>query len=330
MPTSTLRFDLRVPPFAHITHGEQYRAALEMAEWADRRGIRNIVVSEHHGTDDGFMPAPLTVAAALLARTRDAVVTVSALLLPLHDPLRIAEQVATIDLLSGGRIVIVAGLGYRPEEFAMAGVDPRRRAALFEEYVTVLRRAWTGEPFEYRGVTCRATPAPSTRPHPPLFVGGSTEIAARRAARLGLPFMPAVNDPALVAAYEDACAATGFTGGFVLLPRGPGFVHVTRDPDKARAQLAPHVLYDAQTYASWQIPGQRSAVDVRARTVEDVWSSGVYRIVTPDECLALAREVGNVTLHPLMGGMPVEMGWESLELFADEVLPRLTATPESG
>lgn len=328
MVTCTLRFDLRVPPFAATTHAEQYRHALDMAEWADAHGIRNIVVSEHHGTDDGFMPAPLTVAAALLARTKEATVTVSALLLPLHDPLRIAEQVATLDLLSGGRIVIVAGLGYRPEEFAMAGVDRRRRGAVFEEYVDVLRRAWTGEPFSYRGVECRVTPAPASKPHPPLFVGGSTLTAARRAARLGLPFMPAIGDPALSAAYEAACREYGVRGGFTVLPRGPGFVHVTRDPERAWALIGPHALYDATTYASWQTPGQRSAVDVHARTVDELRASGVYRVVTPDECLDLARACGNVTLHPLMGGIPPALGWESLELFAAEVLPRLAS--ESG
>lgn len=327
MVTYNLRFDLRVPPFAGTTHAEQYHQAVEMAEWADLHGIRNIVLSEHHGTDDGFMPAPLTVAAALLARTKEAVVTVSALLLPLHDPIRIAEQIATLDLLSGGRIVIVAGLGYRPEELAMAGIDPRQRGARFEECIEVLRRAWTGEPFVYRGVECRATPAPVTKPHPPLLVGGSTIAAARRAARLALPFMPAIGDPALAAAYEEACREYGFREGYTILPRGPGFVHVTHDPERVWQLIGPHALYDAATYASWQVPGQRSAVEVRARSVEELRASGVYWVVTPDECVDLAVQFGNITLHPLMGGMPPDLGWESLELFANEVLPRLHSAP---
>ena len=168
----------------------------------------------------------------------------------------------------------------------MAGVDRRQRGRLLDEYVDVLRKAWTGEPFEWRGRTVRVTPAP---PSPPMvLIGGSTEKAARRAARLRAGFFPAVGDPALAAAYEEACAQHGFTG-FVAMPGGPGFVHVTDDPERDWARIAPHALYDAQTYAAWQTPGQRSQVHIAAKTIDELRRSGVYRVVTPDECVALAR-----------------------------------------
>jgi hypothetical protein len=156
-----------------------------------------------------------------------------------------------------------------------------------------------------------------------ILIGGSTEIAARRAARLQLPFMPAIGDPALGDLYREECERLGFTGGWVLLPRGPGFVHVTDDPEKAWAQIGPHALYDAQTYHSWQTPGQRSQVEVAGDTLDELKASGVYRVVTPDECVALAEETGSLLFHPLMGGIPAALGWESLELFASKVLPRL-------
>jgi hypothetical protein len=108
-----------------------------------------------------------------------------------------------------------------------------------------------------------------------------------------------------------------------MLPGGPGFVHVSEDPERDWARIGPHALYDAQSYAAWQTPDQRSQVHVVARTVDDVRRSGVYRVVTPEECVALAEEVGTLVLHPLMGGMPPELGWASLELFATKVLPRL-------
>src|SRR5690606_20598071 len=100
------------------------------------------------------------------------------------DPIRLAEQLAVLDLASGGRVTIVAGLGYREEEFAMAGVDRKRRGTVMEEAVETMRRAWTGEPFEYRGRRVVVTPKPKTPGGPTLLVGGSTEKAARRAARL--------------------------------------------------------------------------------------------------------------------------------------------------
>jgi alkanesulfonate monooxygenase SsuD/methylene tetrahydromethanopterin reductase-like flavin-dependent oxidoreductase (luciferase family) len=324
--TFTIRFDLRIPEFAGVTPAEQYRACLEQSAWADRNGFTSVVVSEHHGVDDGYLPAPLSLAGVILGRTQSAMVTISALLIPLHDPVRLAEQIAVLDLASGGRLITVAGLGYRQEEFDMAGVPRQGRGRVMEEYVEVMRKAWTGEPFEWQGRQIRVTPRPLTTPHPLMMIGGSTEVAARRAARLQLPFMPAIGDEALAELYREECARVGYLGGWVLVPRGPGFVHVTEDPERDWARIAPHALYDAQTYASWQTPGQRSQVHVDADTIDELKASGVYRVVTPDECVALATDLpgGGLVFHPLMGGMDPDLGWESLELFAAKVLPRLS------
>jgi alkanesulfonate monooxygenase SsuD/methylene tetrahydromethanopterin reductase-like flavin-dependent oxidoreductase (luciferase family) len=316
-----LRFDLRVPPFAKTSHERQYAACLEMCEWADARGFDVVAISEHHGVDDGYMSSPVTLAAAIAARTKRMSINIAAILVPLHDPVRLAEQLATAALVAGGRLSFVAGLGYRHEEFEMAGVDRKERGRLFDEYVTVLKQAWTGEPFTWRGRTVRVTPAPPAPP--PILVGGSTAKAARRAARLRCGFFPAVGDPELARVYREACDAGGFDGGFVVLPGGPGFVHVTRDPEADWRRIAPHALYDARTYHEWQTPGQRSAVHVDATTEDDVRKSDVYRVVTPDECVAIAAEHGRVLLHPLMGGIDPELAWASLRLFADEVLPRI-------
>jgi alkanesulfonate monooxygenase SsuD/methylene tetrahydromethanopterin reductase-like flavin-dependent oxidoreductase (luciferase family) len=315
-----LRYDLRAPAFARVTHDELYTACLEQCAWADARGFGVVALSEHHGVEDGFMSAPITMAAAVAARTQRMQISIAAVLVPLHDPVRLAEQLAVAQLVSGGRVSVIAGLGYRPEEFEMAGVDRRQRGRLLDEYVDVLRRAWTGEPFEWRGRTIRVTPVPSSPPM--ILIGGSTEKAARRAARLRAGFFPAIADAELQRVYEEESARHGFTG-FVAMPGGPGFVHVTEDPERDWARIAPHALHDAQTYAAWQTPGQRSQVHTSARTAEELRQSGVYRVVTPDECVALAREFGRVLLHPLMGGMPPALGWSSLELFEAKVLPRL-------
>src|SRR5438477_2929337 len=200
MALLTLRFDLRTPRFATTSTPAQYAACLDMCAWADERGFTTAVVSEHHGIDDGYLPAPLVLAGAILGRTRSLMVSVAAVLVPLHDPVRLAEQIAVLDLASGGRISVVAGMGYRPQEFEMAGVDYGHRGRLLEEHVEVMLRAWTGEPFQWRGRTCIATPPPATRPHPGVLLGGSTERAARRAARLRLPVLPAIGDPALAPA----------------------------------------------------------------------------------------------------------------------------------
>jgi alkanesulfonate monooxygenase SsuD/methylene tetrahydromethanopterin reductase-like flavin-dependent oxidoreductase (luciferase family) len=318
-----IRFDLRVPPFAKTTHADQYAACLDQCAWADDLGLDVVVLSEHHGVDDGYLPAPLTLAGAIGGRTRRIRISIAAALVPLHDPVRLAEQLAVLDLATGSRVSLVAGLGYRAEEFEMAGIDMKQRARLLEEAVTVMRQAWTGEPFEWRGRTVRVTPKPQA---PPLIlIGGSTAIAARRAARLHAGFFPAIGDPVLAETYQADCARLGFSGGFVALPSGPGFVHVSDDPERDWQRIAPHALYDARVYASWQPPGQRSMVHVVAGDAEELRRSGVYRVVTPDECVELARQTERVILHPLMGGMPPELGWEGLRLFERAVLPRLRA-----
>jgi alkanesulfonate monooxygenase SsuD/methylene tetrahydromethanopterin reductase-like flavin-dependent oxidoreductase (luciferase family) len=315
-----LRFDLRLPAFAGTTAERQYATCLDMCAWADEVGLDVVAISEHHGVEDGYMSSPATLAAAIAARTRRVRINIAAVLVPLHDPLRLAEQLATAAIVADGRLSVVAGMGYRPEEFTMAGVDRTQRGKLFDEYVGVLQQAWTGEPFTWRGREVRVTPKPAS---PPLIlVGGSTPKAAKRAARLRCGFFPAVGDPALAATYEEACAAAGFTG-FVVLPGGPGFVHVTEDPERDWTRIAPHALHDARTYHAWQTPGQRSEMHEAAETDADVRKSAVYRVVTPEECVRIAEQHGRVILHPLMGGMDPELGWAGLRLFAERVLPRI-------
>ena len=262
----------------------------------------------------------------IAGRTERIPLLISAVVVPLHDPVRLAEQLAVLDHATGGRIWTVAGAGYRPEEFEMAGADLRRRGKLLEEYVGVMLQAWTGEPFEWQGRTIQVTPKPLSRPHPTILVGGGVEAAARRAARLRLPMMPMNEDPRLAEWYADEAAKTGFEGGFVMAPSGPTFVHVSHDPERAWAEIAPYVLYEAQTYASFQTGGQHSTPMVDAETVEDLKASPQYLVGTPDQIVEAAAHVspmGALTFNPLAGGLPPDISWESLELFASEVLPRL-------
>src|SRR4051794_30683632 len=262
MPLLLLRFDMRRPDFAPASRESMYAAALDMASWADENGFLAAVLSEHHGVDDGYLPSPLALGAAILGRTKRLMVNVSALLTPLYDPLRLAEDVAVLDNLAPGRLTFIAGLGYRDDEYTMFGVEKKRRGAILDENLETLLKAWTGEPFDYQGRTVRVTPKPVTQPHPMLFVGGSSEAAARRAGRFGLPFQPAYSDPSLEAAYNASCEEHG-KSGFILMPEEISYVHVAEDPDRGWEQVGKFMLYDAQSYSSWQQPGQRSAVHAK-------------------------------------------------------------------
>ena len=318
-----LRFDLRTPPFTEVTHGDQYRAMLEMVKWADTRGFAGAITSEHHGAEDGFMSAPLAISAAILGSTDNLMCTLSALLVPYHDPLRLAEDIAAIDLMAPGRFIVIAGLGYREFEFEMFGKDRTRRGRDTEEAIKVMQQAWTGEPFEYEGRTAWVTPKPVTQPHPLVMVGGSVPASAKRAARLRLPYMPPIGDQELVDLYYAEAAEIGFEGAFAMAPDGPGLVLVTEDPDALWAKIGPNMLYDAQAYASWQYPDQRSGWHVEAEDIEGLKASGQFEVLTPDQCVELVRTKGAATLHPLCGGIDPAIGWETLELVVDKVMPAL-------
>lgn len=315
MAFTVVRFNLVDPDATPGSLSARYRAALDMAAYADEHGVDTVQTEEHHGAANSWLPSPFVLAGAVFGATRRIAVTVSAVIGPLHDPLRLAEDIAVLDLLSAGRLVTVAGIGYRPEEYERAGVEWGRRGRLQDEVLETLLQAWTGEPFEFRGRTVTVTPRPYTRPHPLLLVGGSSRAAARRAARLGLPLFPSAHLPELEAYYDEQRAEHG-TEGFCMMPAAETpLLHVSEDPGRAWAQYGEHFLHEARTYASWQSKDIRSAVRSAATTVAELRDEGLYRIVTPQACAALAGELDSLVLHPLCGGMPVEEGWRSLRLF---------------
>lgn len=328
MAMIAMRYDLRSAPdgLDGVGHDVLYRAALEQARWADGHGIDALVLSEHHVSEQGFLPSPLVMAAAIAGVTERLAITVAALLAPLHNPVALAEDLAVLDHVTGGRVAIVLGLGYRPEELALFGVPSKERVARLEEAVRVLRQAWSGEPFEYAGQTVVVRPRPRTPGGPMLLLGGSAPVSARRAARLGLPFFPAMDDPELARIYQEENERLGHDPGYCALPKGPVFVHVSDDPERDWARIGPYALADAATYRSWQAPGNRSVVESQATTVDELRAEGKYVVLTPDECVTLLggyEPMDTFVLHPLMGGIDPDLSWASLELFAAEVLPRL-------
>lgn len=327
MPISLLRFNFVLPGRDPATLAQMYRTGIEMAEVADRNGFMAITVEEHHGVDDGWSPAPLTTAAMILGCTKNVRVMVQALLVPLNDPLRVAEAVAVLDLASGGRINVVAGLGYRPQEYADAGVDWATRGATMDESLDAILAAWTGEEFTYRGRIVRVTPTPRSPAGAILFVGGSGRPAARRAARLGLPLLPAAHLPELADYYQQQCAEHGTSGFVILPPEHTALTLLAEDPDAAWAELGHHLLHEARRYQSWQTADVHSAVSSSATTVDELRAEGIYEILSPGEAITRCREQGDaatMVLHPLCGGIPVDRGWDTVNLYVDQVLPALS------
>ena len=320
-----LRFDMRAPAEGPAEIGDLYQAAMEMCVWGEQHGALAAVVSEHHASPDGYLPAPLLLASAIAARTSTLPITVAALLVPLYDPVRLAEDMAVLDVISRGRVAHIAGLGYRPEEYAMFGRSLAERGRRMEECLTVLQRAWSGEEFEYDGRTVRVTPRPITPGGPFLMYGGGSRAAARRAARFGLGFFAQTWAAGLEDAYLDECTRLGKPPGMCMLP-APGSattVFVAEDVDRAWKAIGPFMLHDARMYATW-LQDSAAVSKSTAPTIEALRAeSGPYRVLTPDQAVEYARAHGALPLHPLCGGCPPELAWETLHLVADQVLPRL-------
>ena len=136
----TLRFDMRSPAHGAPT-AELYAAALDMAAFAESRGALMAIVCEHHGLPDGYLPAPMVLSTALAARTSTLSILVAVVVLPLYDPVRLAEDIAVLDLLSKGRVSYTLGLGYRPVEYELYDRSWAGRGVDIEARITEIGRA---------------------------------------------------------------------------------------------------------------------------------------------------------------------------------------------
>jgi alkanesulfonate monooxygenase SsuD/methylene tetrahydromethanopterin reductase-like flavin-dependent oxidoreductase (luciferase family) len=320
-----IRFDLRNPAFAGVPDVDRYGAAIDMCEWADRLGFVTCILSEHHGSEDGYLPSPLTLAAAIAARTGTMRINIAALVASFHDPLRLAEDIAVVDLISRGRLDIVVTNVYVEPEFTMFDRPLRERARRTTEVVQTLRAAWTGEPFEYRGRTARITPRPAQPSGPQISMGGSTEAAARRAARLGDGFLP--SSPELWDHYRDERQKAGhpdpgpYAGGDT-----SAFVLAT-DVEATWREVAPYFLHEVNAYGRWMADaGVDQGGYQQVSDADALRATGQYKVITPGEMVDDLRARGEYAFalfHPMVGGIPPATAWESLHLFEHEVLPRL-------
>lgn len=323
----TLKYDLRRADASPVSRERLYTECLDQCAWADEAGFDGVAFLEHHGSEDGYCPAPTVLAAAAAARTRRMRIALRALVLPLHDPVRLAEELAVIDLVSGGRLDIVVGLGYRPAEYELLGRDFHRRGRLLDEGIEVLKQAWTGEPFEYRGRTIRVTPTPVQKPRPPIFVGGASDAAALRAARLGDGYDPVPAADATFDTYVAECLRLGRTPS-ERPRRVPAvvFLMVAEDPEAVWRMVRPFALHEANSYGRWNAEARQVTDHHLTSEAEADSLRAHYRVVTPEQCVELARELGpdgRLILHPLMSGLPPEAAWESLHTFQARVMPRL-------
>jgi alkanesulfonate monooxygenase SsuD/methylene tetrahydromethanopterin reductase-like flavin-dependent oxidoreductase (luciferase family) len=320
----SMRFDLRGPELG-ATHDALYEACIDQVDWADKLGFSTVYLCEHHAAEDGYCPSPLVLGGAIAARTKRIEIHFSALVVTMHNPLRLAEDLAILDLMSRGRITVTAGVGYRPHEYEMFDVDPSKRVEILNETIDVFEHAWRGEPFAYRNKMVRVTPKPWSESGPKIILGGSTHSSARRAARKGYPFFP--GHPDFYVTYQAELEKLGRPPAPPLATRGPNFLYITRDPESAWQQVGPHVKYATNSYAEWALERGSGATTYKpVETIEELKAMPIFQVLTPEQCVAYAQNLGSdgeLCFNPLMGGLDPALSWESLYLFEQEVLPEL-------
>ena len=318
-----LRFDMRSAPQCPDDQASRYRAAIDMAAWADRNGVDVLGLSEHHITEDGFLAAPLQLAGMMSAVTERIRVSVSALLVPLHAPLRLAEDIALLDLVSGGRFSATCGLGYRKQEYLAAGERWESRGEVFDEKLGLLCELLSGNHALINGIETSLNPKPASPLQALLMVGGNSLAAARRAARFGLIFCPAIDDPELERVYRQECEQLSQWGA-TIFPREPATTFIAEDPKAAWEEFGEYLLYDATAYGAWRHPNRRAYAESFASDLNELKAEGKYRILTPEQAIEATNKSNSLHLAPLCGGVPLEFGWHSLRLFEEKVQPFLS------
>jgi alkanesulfonate monooxygenase SsuD/methylene tetrahydromethanopterin reductase-like flavin-dependent oxidoreductase (luciferase family) len=316
----TLRFDMRSPQWAAPT-ADLYAAAIEMCSWAETRGAVVVVLSEHHSAEDGHLPVPM-ILASIAARTKTLAILLAAVPIPLWDPVRLAEEITVLDLISNGRVSYAFGIGHRKEEYDHFGVDWGARGQLANENIVAVRALLHGETFDYQGRRVRVTPPCATETGPRMMIAGGSRPAARRAARHGLGFISQAALPGLKDFYDAQCHAHGCEPGPVQfpIPGAPTAVFVADDVDQAWEELGPHLLHDAVTAASYRHGDDSVASITRAATASELRDSdGPYRILTVDEAAGYVRGGRLLPLHPLCGGVAPNVAWRYLRLAAAAV-----------
>lgn len=319
-----ISFDMRAPDFG-APIADLYKAALEMSTWADTIGFNVVSLGEHHATNDGYLPSPLPMCAAIAASTQRVHIRPNVLLAPLYEPVKLAEDIAVIQILSNGRLQIVIGAGYRPYEFQMFGTRREDRKERYLEVFRVLRQAWLGEEFEHQGRKVTVSPVPEKTP--PLLLGGAHPAVARRAARIADGYFPPGGEN--WHHYRAERLKLGKSDpGEKFHALGPIYTHVTNDVEAAWEKILPHAVHCVNSYTEWTVEAYGRAAGPFADGVDpdDLRKSGAYQVLTPADAIEMINALDDLStfiLTPLLGGIDPEFAWEGLKLFEKDVWPHV-------
>ena len=316
-----------------------YDETIRIAVEAERLGLSSVWTTEHHFVDDGYMPSLAVVSGAIAAATSEIEIGTGVILAPLHHPLRLAEDAATVSLLSGGRFTLGLGLGWSDLEFEALGADRTRRGAAMEEILAILPRAFSGEPFEHSGAVYEF-PEVGVRPVPsakvPVLVGGGAEAAIRRAARLAdgiFANVPRKQFLQQIEWIEDECDKIGRD------PTELRIVHYSvmlpgASPDEAMDRYLDHAWHMYWKYSDMEASASRQGPPPAAPRFDESQRERLYGrstlAGTPDQIVSSLNEIRESSgldvefaarsyFHTLDYADQVEL----MEQLAEEVAPHI-------
>jgi alkanesulfonate monooxygenase SsuD/methylene tetrahydromethanopterin reductase-like flavin-dependent oxidoreductase (luciferase family) len=329
-----------------------YTSDLQQMLAAEALGYHSVWIAEHHFNDYGLCPAPPVLAAFLAARTTRLRLGMGVSLLPLHHPVDLAEQLAVLDVVSGGRLDVGIGRGGTLQDYQTFQSDRADARARVEEGIALMQRSWSGVPFDFRGrfhstEAVHVRPRPVQHPHPPLYVAANSEDSVLSAARLGLPtlasfFVPLAELERRHRLYRDTAHAAGRGEAEIAALEGQAWgmrvVHVAPSREEALAAVeAPFMGYQRKMAmlrsdrTGGSVPNSFDRTLLRLRPFEEYLASGWTHLGTPDEVRdGLERYVETTGIHRLLllmalPGIPTALALRSMRMFMEEVAPKLSA-----
>jgi len=319
--------------FIPIEGGHYYRDALEEVTRGEELGFDSVWMEEHHSVVNHYWPSPLPVLAGFATRTSRVTLGTDILVAAFYHPVRLAEDIALLDVMSGGRVVLGAAIGYKPDEFTLYGVELEKRGARFEEQLAIVKGLWTQDTFSFRGkyyqVEGTLEPKPIAKPHPPIWIGGWGEITLRRAATLADNWIPGPTAelPRLLDGKKQFLAnrrAAGLTAPISEWPLTRDVI--IADTDREARELAErHIMvsYRKEYAGGWRHP----FIDASIATDLDTVKKDRFLIGSPEQVIKDLRPfveqygMTHLICRLFFPGMPHRHIMRELELIAREVRP---------
>ena len=316
---------------------QRFAELAEQVRLADRLGFASLTKGSHYSAWPYQDFQQLPYLARMMAEAPGLRLNAGIVLLPLHKPLDLAEQLATMDVMSGGRVIVGVGLGYRDVEMAGFGTAQAERIRRFEENLEAIRRLWTeekvtmeGSHFALREASCPTKPV--QKPHPPIWIGANADAAIRRAARLGTCWY--INPHNRISTileqldvYRRALDELGKPMPGELPIRREVFVADSRE-DAIRL-CGPHLAGKYAVYASWGQDKAMPAGDADLTAAFEDLARDRFIVGSADEAaeqmIALARATGvnHIVMSVQWSGMPQSLALETLQRLAEDVFPKV-------